>query len=122
MRIPIQYALSYPRRWDAPVEPLDLARLGSLEFAAPDAEVFRCLTLALAAGRTGGTMPAAMNAANEVAVAAFLTGECGFLDIESTVEQVMNEHSVESLESIEQVEAVDSWARVRARSFLEGTR
>jgi 1-deoxy-D-xylulose-5-phosphate reductoisomerase len=121
MRIPIQYALSYPRRWDAPVEPLDLALLGSLEFEPPDADVFRCLTLALAAGRTGGTMPAAMNAANEVAVAAFLAGECGFLDIESVVEDVMSEHDVERLGSIEQVEAVDDWARTRARSFLEAT-
>ncbi len=120
MRIPIQYALSYPRRWDAPVEPLDLTRLGSLDFETPDADVFRCLTLALAAGRTGGTMPAAMNAANEVAVAAFLAGECGFLDIESVVERVMSEHDVERLDSVEQVETVDARSRVRARALLSG--
>jgi 1-deoxy-D-xylulose-5-phosphate reductoisomerase len=118
MRVPIQYALSYPRRWDAPVEALDLTQLGSLDFQPPDPDSFRCLTLALAAGRTGGTMPAAMNAANEVAVAAFLAGECGFLDIESVVEGVMSEHDVERLDSIEQVEAVDSRARVRAASLL----
>jgi 1-deoxy-D-xylulose-5-phosphate reductoisomerase len=119
MRVPIQYALSHPRRWDAPVQPLDLAELGSLEFEPPDADAFRCLTLALAAGRTGGTMPAAMNAANEVAVAAFLDNACGFLDIEAVVEGVMSEHDVERLESLEQVEEVDAWARQRARAALE---
>ena len=75
MRIPIQYALSYPERWDAPVAPLDFTQLGSLEFAAPDTGTFRCLALARAAGERGGTLPCVMNAANEVAVAAFLAGE-----------------------------------------------
>ena len=64
MRIPIQYALSYPERWDAPVEPLDFTKLGSLEFAAPDTDTFRCLALARHAGATGGTLPCVMNAAN----------------------------------------------------------
>ena len=70
MRIPIQFALSYPERWEAPVRPLDFRTLGSLEFAAPDVDTFRCLSLARHAGEVGGTLPAVMNAANEVAVAA----------------------------------------------------
>ena len=81
MRIPIQYALSYPERWDAPVEPLDFTKLGSLEFAAPDTDTFRCLALARHAGATGGTLPCVMNAANEIAVAAFLADGIGYLDI-----------------------------------------
>ena len=72
-----------------PLPPVDFTTLGRLDFAEPDFETFGCLALALEAGRAGGTMPAAMNAANEVAVAAFLAGECGFLDIERTVDAVM---------------------------------
>ena len=122
MRIPIQYAFSYPRRWEAPLPPVDFAALGRLDFAEPDFDTFRCLSLALDAGRTGGTLPAAMNAANEVAVAAFLGGRCGFLDIERTVETVMAAHSAQTLESIEQVEAVDAWARAEAAVVLERLR
>jgi 1-deoxy-D-xylulose-5-phosphate reductoisomerase len=118
MRIPIQYAFSHPRRWDAPLPPVDFAALGRLDFGEPDFETFGCLVLALEAGRIGGTMPAAMNAANEIAVAAFLAGQCGFLDIERTVEAVMERHSAEKLESIDQVEAVDGWARSTARRTL----
>jgi 1-deoxy-D-xylulose-5-phosphate reductoisomerase len=118
MRVPIQYALSHPSRWDAPLEPLDFTTLGALTFEAPDLETFRCLALALEAGRVGGTMPAAMNAANEVAVAAFLAGECGLTDIDRVVEAVMDAHDREALASIEQVEAVDSWARAAARESL----
>jgi 1-deoxy-D-xylulose-5-phosphate reductoisomerase len=120
MRIPIQYAFSYPRRWDAPAPPVDFAALGRLDFAEPDRETFRCLDLALAAGRTGGTLPAAMNAANEVVVAEFLAGKCSFLDIERTVETVMDAHAPQRLESIEQVEAVDAWAREAAHAYLRG--
>lgn len=118
MRIPIQYAFSHPRRWSAPLPPVDFAQLGRLDFDEPDYETFRCLTLALEAGRAGGTLPAAMNAANEVAVAAFLAGACGFLDIEGVVETVMEAHTSQPLESIEQVESVDAWARSAARAAL----
>jgi len=120
MRIPIQYALSHPRRWEAPVEPLDFRALSGLTFGAPDADTFRCLPLAIEAGKQGGTAPAALNAANEVAVAAFLAGRCGFLDIERTVEGVLGAHTWEPLVSLDQVEAVDSWARERATALLEG--
>ncbi len=80
MRIPIQYALSFPERWDAPVEPVDFATLGRLEFERPDLDAFPCLRIALDAGRAGGSAPAVMNAANEVAVTAFLERRIGFLD------------------------------------------
>ncbi len=118
MRVPIQYALSHPDRWDAPVPPLELTTLGSLTFEAPDLETFRCLALALHAGRTGGTLPAAMNAANEVAVAAFLAGRLGFTGIDSVVETVMNEHGTERVESFEQLERVDAQSRRRAGELV----
>lgn len=118
MRIPIQFALSYPKRWEAPVEPLDFRTLGTLEFEAPDTDTFRCLALARHAGDTGGTLPAVMNAANEVAVASFLAGQIGYLDIASCVEAAMDAHEgegVQAVESLEQLEAVDEWARSYAR-------
>lgn len=118
MRIPIQYAFSHPRRWQAPLEPVDFTRLGSLDFAAPDLDTFGCLSLAFECGRVGGTLPAAMNAANEVAVGAFLGGQCGFLDIERIVRGVVEAHAVEPLESIEQVESIDEQARIQARALL----
>ena len=118
MRIPIQYALSHPDRWGAPVPPVDFATLGTLDFEEPDYDAFPALTLALEAGRIAGTMPTAMNAANEVAVAAFLSGETGFMDIPRAVEAVMNAHERQALESIEQVESVDEWARAKARETL----
>jgi 1-deoxy-D-xylulose-5-phosphate reductoisomerase len=114
MRVPIQYALSHPDRWDAPVPPVDFAALGRLDFEEADSETFRCLGLALEAGRIGGTMPAAMNAANEVAVASFLDGSLGFAGIDRVVEAVMGAHASEPVESFEQLEDVDAWARARA--------
>jgi len=119
MRIPIQYAFSHPRRWTTPMPTVDFTTLGQLEFLEPATETFGCLRLALEAGRAGGTAPAAMNAANEVAVAAFLAGECGFLDIESTVEAVLDAVDVEPLYSLEQVEEVDARARRLASGWLQ---
>lgn len=126
MRIPIQFALSFPERWDAPVPPLDFRALGSIEFAAPDTDTFRCLALARAAGMRGGTLPCAMNAANEIAVAAFLGEQCAFLDISACVEAVMDAHEAGhatgagagAVESLEQLEAVDAWARGAAKEWL----
>lgn len=121
MRIPIQFALSYPARWNAPVQPLDFRTLGTLEFAAPDESTFRCLPLARHAGSTGGTLPCAMNAANEVAVAAFLAEECSYLGIAACVEAVMDAHEregVQRVESLDQLETVDAWARATARSWV----
>ena len=118
MRIPIQFALSCPKRWQAPVEPLDFTKLGNLEFAAADEKTFHCLALAKQAGNIGGSMPCVMNAANEVAVAAFLQGTGTFLGIAKCVEAVMQEHSkrgVQNVESIEQLQELDAWARGVAR-------
>lgn len=119
MRIPIQFALSYPARWSAPVEPLDFRTLGSLEFEAPDLGTFRCLALAIEAGTTGGALPAVMNAANEVAVAAFLAEQIPYLGIAELVERAMNhavrEGSVQAATSIDQLLAIDAETRVYAR-------
>ena len=125
MRIPIQFALSYPERWEAPVRPLDFRTLGSLEFAAPDVDTFRCLSLARHAGEVGGTLPAVMNAANEVAVAAFLAEQSGYLDIARCVEATMDAHDgagVQVVESLEQLKAVDAWARAFASEWARGRR
>lgn len=123
MRIPIQFALSYPARWSAPVEPLDFRTLGSLEFEAPDLETFRCLALAIEAGTTGGTLPAVMNAANEVAVAAFLDEQIPYLGIAELVERAMNyavrEGSVKEATSIEELLAVDAETRAYARELVK---
>ena len=121
MRIPIQFALSYPDRWEAPVAPLDFRTLGSLEFAAPDEKTFRCLALARHAGSVGGTLPCVMNAANEIAVAAFLSERGSYLGIAECVEAVMSEHEsqgVQKVESIEQLQALDAWARAEAEKRI----
>jgi len=118
MRIPIQYAFSHPRRWSAPLAPVDFSTLGSLDFETPDAATFGCLRLAFEAGRAGGSAPAVLNAANEVAVGAFLGARCGFLDIERTVEDTLGAHEAVDLESFEHVCAIDAWARQCASSLL----
>ena len=114
MRIPIQYALSYPDRLPAPVEPLDFCSLGAIHFEAPDLQNFPCLRLACEAGKKSGTRPCVMNAANEVAVAAFLDGKCAYLDIPKTVEACMEAHVkdfTKHVESLEQLNEMDTWAR-----------
>ena len=121
MRIPIQFALSYPARWAAPVEPLDFTKLGSLEFAPADTDTFRCLALARHAGTVGGTLPCVMNAANEVAVAAFLAEQGSYLGIAECLEAVMDAHEregVQRVESLEQLQELDAWARETARKSV----
>ncbi len=120
MRVPIQYALSFPERWDAPVPPVDFAAVGSLGFESPEPATFRCLTLALEAGRAGGTMPAVLNAANEVAVAAFLDTRLSFTGIDGVVDTVMAAHNTGPVESFAQIEEVDAWARARAAEAVAG--
>ncbi len=113
MRLPIQYAFSYPERWAAPVPPLDLARMGPLEFAPPDPARFPCLRLAYEALEHGGAWPAVLNAANEVAVEAFLAGGLRFVDIPVVIERALEaagrETSVPA--SLADVREVDAWAR-----------
>lgn len=118
MRVPIQYAFSHPERWGPPIPPVDFRTLGSLEFEAPDVRTFRSLDLAYAAGRAGGTAPAVLNAANEVAVAAFLEERVSFQAIPDTVERVLERHSVIRADTLEAVEAADRWARAEAASLL----
>ena len=106
MRVPISYALTYPERAETPAPRLDLASL-TLEFEPPDTGVFRCLALARAAGEAGGTAPCVLNAANEVAVAAFLAGGCAFPGIADVVERVLGQMRGRPLESVEQVLEAD---------------
>lgn len=118
MRIPIQFALSYPHRWESPAAQIDFTELHALEFMDPDLETFRCLALALEAGRAGGTMPCIMNAANEVAVAAFLQDRCRLVDIDAIVARCMEYFDCEPVESLDQLEDVDTATRRFARSLV----
>jgi len=106
MRLPIQFALTYPERRENPFSRLDLVTLGRLDFSPPDLERFPCLALAYAAGRRGGTMPAVMNAANEEAVTAFLEGRIGFSAIPALVEKVMEIHEKEGFVSSPDLETI----------------
>lgn len=118
MRVPIQYALSFPDRWPAPCEPVDFPQLGHVDFADPDPQTFGCLRLALDAGERGGILPCVMNAADEIAVGAFLEGRCGYLDIERIVGATLGQFDADPVESLEQLEAVDAEARARARELV----
>ena len=111
MRHAIQYALTYPDRMTSQLPPLDLATLSKLEFFPPDSEKFPCLKLAYRALRTGGTMPAVLNAANEVAVAAFLTEKISFGDIPRLIQSACDAHQVEPALSLNVVLSADQWAR-----------
>ena len=118
MRIPIQYAFSYPQRWATPSPRMDFRTIGSLDFDAPDMESFRCLKLADCAGRDGGTMPCVLNAANEVAVDAFLHGALAFTGIDEVVEDCLAAHTRQRVESLEQLLDIDAWARDAARKAI----
>jgi 1-deoxy-D-xylulose-5-phosphate reductoisomerase len=117
MRLPIQYACSYPERWDGALPTLDLTRAGQLEFLPPDHERFPCLGLAYRALRAGGTLPVVLNAANEIAVDAFLDGKLGFTSIPRVIERTMNAHAVESVSTEDVVRRADTWGRDKARAM-----
>ena len=119
MRTPIAYALAWPSRMETPTERLDLAALGSLDFAEPDPERFPALRLARESLRAGGTAPAILNAANEVAVEGFLAKKIGFLDIARMVEHILERIPRENAESIEAVLEADVNARHLARELIE---
>jgi 1-deoxy-D-xylulose-5-phosphate reductoisomerase len=119
MRLPIQYALSYPERWDSPIPGMDFGRRLTLEFDAPDRERFPCLGLAYEAIERGGTSPAVLNAANEEAVQAFLEGRLPFSGISECVGEVLASHATQPLTALEDVLAADAWARARASAVLE---
>ena len=119
MRLPIQYACSYPERWDGAALPsLDLARAGRLEFLSPSRERFPCLGLAYRALRAAGTLPVVLNAANEIAVDAFLDRKLGFTAIARVIEATMAAHTAEEISSLQVVRRVDSWARGHARAAV----
>ena len=118
MRAPIQYALSYPERWEATARRVDWCQEDPFTFDEADEDTFGCLALAREAGRVGGTLPCAMNAANEVANEGFRKGLCGFLDIERIVSRVMDETSVERVESLEQLDECDARSRALAATIL----
>jgi 1-deoxy-D-xylulose-5-phosphate reductoisomerase len=117
MRLPIQYAFSYPDRWDAAIPTLDLTRSAALEFASPDLDRFPCLRLAYQALNVGGTMMVALNAANEVAVDAFLAGRLPFPAISRVIDGTMAAHDVQDPATVEIVRAADQWAREHARTL-----
>ena len=120
MRVPISYALHYPERTDVEVPRLDLAAVGSLSFEQPDLETFACLRLALAAGKAGGTAPCVLNAADEVAVAAFLDGKIGFTAIPAVIELVLEAMPALAPTHFEDLFAVDAEARRRTEEAVGG--
>ncbi len=121
MRLPIQCALAYPDRMPSPPAPaLDLAAIGDLHFGSPDMARFPCLGLAMEAGRRGGTYPAVMAAADEVAVGRFLARELGFLDIPRIIESVLEKHRPIADPDLEAVLAADGWAREAACRVAAG--
>lgn len=111
MRVPIQYALTYPQRMQTPSTPLNLAKLGQLQFREMDYERFPCLKLAFDSGIAGGTAPTVFNAANEAAVARFLQGEISFLEIEDIIAAALDQHQVISAPSLQQIEETDVFTR-----------
>jgi len=119
MRHAIQYALTYPERHSCALPPLDLTAISSLHFEAPDLERFPCVALAYRALSVGGTLPAAMNAANEEAVAAFLEERICLTEIPMVIEAVMDVHDSVPVESIETILDVDRWARTAAANEIE---
>ena len=119
MCFPIQYAVTYPERMPSGLPPLDLAKLGTLSFEQPDEKRFPALRLAREAGEQGGTLPGVLNAANEVAVEAFLAERISFPRIWGMVEEVMKKHQTEKEPSLEAIIDADRWARGEAKSRLE---
>jgi 1-deoxy-D-xylulose-5-phosphate reductoisomerase len=119
MRLPIQYAFSYPERWGGAAPRLDLASCGPLEFHAPDLERFPCLGLAYEALDAGGTMPVVLNAANEIAVEAFLAERVGFTSISAIIAAAMAAHTVAPATTLAAVRAVDAWAREYSRALVD---
>jgi 1-deoxy-D-xylulose-5-phosphate reductoisomerase len=111
MRHAIQYALTYPARHPADLPPLELTRLSKLEFFAPDTDRFPCVRLAYQALRVGGTLPAVLNAANEVAVAAFLNAQIPFGNIPRLIEAACEAHQIQPADTLENVLGADQWAR-----------
>lgn len=118
MRVPISFALNHPSREDVPLKPLDLAEVGSLTFEHPDRDAFPCLRLAEAAGRAGGSAPCVMNAANEVAVHAFLAGELPFTGIASVIDLALEAMPATPIGHFSHLASIDDEARIKARELI----
>jgi 1-deoxy-D-xylulose-5-phosphate reductoisomerase len=119
MRGPISYALSYPERTADPIPGLELEKIGSLTFRKPDHDMFPCLSYAYEAIKTGGTLPAVLNAANEIAVYAFLNDKIGFNDIPSVIRKTVESHMVNLATDLDAVLEADRWARVKAENYVK---
>ena len=119
MRVPISYALSFPNRLPLSLPGLDLPRKGGLTFQAPDLDRYPCLKLAYQSIKIGETMPAILNASNEVAVNAFLDGAIKFTEIPLLIQRVMENHDVKPVHTIEDILKADHWARDRAKTIIE---
>ena len=119
MRLPIQYALSWPERYPYAFDQLDLVKYGSLTFEAPDLEAFPSLAIAMECGKAGGTLPCAFNAANEEAVNAFLEGKIKYLDIPYITQSVTQAHQNVLAPTIEDIEAADATARRAAQEVIK---
>jgi 1-deoxy-D-xylulose-5-phosphate reductoisomerase len=121
MRLPIQYALTYPQRLPNPELPkINWSQICRLDFEEPDLNSFPCLKLAIEAGRKGGTYPAVLSAADEVAVSLFLSGRIKFTAISSLVEQVLEQHQAIAQPTLEEIMAADGWAREKALKLVDG--
>lgn len=119
MRLPISYALSYPRHRKGQLPSVDFLEIGHLSFEKPDTKRFRCLDLALEAGYIGQSMPAVLSGANEIAVKAFLDGKITFLEIPRLIEKTMEQHELHPIDSIDRALEADQWARARATLILD---
>ena len=121
MKVPIQYALSYPARWPAPHERLDWGEVPRLDFELPDLDKFPCLRLAFDALEAGGTTPAVLNAANEEAVALFLDEKIGFTDIARLIEAALSRHTVRDAPTLDALQAADASARRTVQELVQPT-
>lgn len=119
MKIPIQYALTYPARLTTGIKPIDLTEIAQFNFEAPNNEVFPALDLAYQALKVGGTMPAVLNGANEIAVSLFLSNKISFLEIPCLVHQVMTNHKPIDKPSLEEILLADEEARLKAKQYVE---
>ncbi len=119
MRVPIQYAMTYPERLNNHLPTLDILSVGKLHFEKPDRKRFPCLELGYEASRAGGTLPAALNAANEVAVEAFLGRKIGFMKIPDLIEKVMTKHRIKKNPNLEAILDADQWAREAASALID---
>ncbi|MFW6147531.1 MAG: 1-deoxy-D-xylulose-5-phosphate reductoisomerase [Thermodesulfobacteriota bacterium] len=119
MRIPLSYALSYPKHRKGSLPSVDFVEIGHLNFEQPDIQKFKCLDLALKAGYMGQSMPAVLSGANEIAVKAFLDGKITFLEIPNIIEGTMEQHELHAIETIDRAIETDQWAKTTATAILD---